>query len=61
MKNRTFTKAKKFTHGGKTMPVGGEEKPVADVNAFQIRYRLPAVEAQEEATEEAAEEAERQG
>ena len=36
--------------------VGGEEKPVADVNAFQIRYRLPAVEAQEEATEEAAEE-----
>ena len=36
--------------------VAGEEKPVADVNAFQIRYRLPAVEAQEEATEEAAEE-----
>ena len=23
--------------------VAGEEKPVADVNAFQIRYRLPAV------------------
>ena len=36
--------------------VAGEEKPVADVNAFQIRYRLPAVETQEDATEEAAEE-----
>ena len=31
---------------------GGEEKPVAEVNAFQIRYRLPVV-----ATEEVVEEA----
>ena len=33
--------------------VGGEEKPVSEVNAFQIRYIYDAAVAVEEPTEEA--------